>query len=86
MVDDLLRILLAARNEFKGLLKDEKIPLETRMEWFFNYGDQMLTPNFRDAIGDSFTLEMGDYLETGFTEEDVPRIKQLLNDGYSEEL
>lgn len=85
-VDMLLHIVKSAKAEFLDLLRDESIPLETRMEWFANYGDDLLSIDFRDAIGDSFTLEMGDYLESGFTEEDIPRIKDLLHKGFSEEL
>lgn len=80
MIDELLVLLKAIKGDFRELLLDKRIPLETRMEWFVNYGEEFLGVEINDGA-DHLTVEMSGYLEEGFTDEDLPRITKLLTDG-----
>lgn len=85
-MDNLIRLFRAIREDFKSMISDKTIPLETRMEWFATYGDEILQPKFNDKVGDSYTLAIASYLEDGWDETEVADIEQILQDGYSEEL
>ena len=82
MIDDLLKILKAVKEDFRELLVDERIPLEKRMEWFANYADDFLPVEFNDGA-DHLSVEMSGYLEDGYNEQDLERINKILHDGIS---
>lgn len=82
MVDDLLRILNAAKSDFKSLLVDKTIPLETRMEWFVNYGHDFLEICI-SSYPYVLTAEINKYLEEGYSEAEIPYIEEILADGIA---
>lgn len=85
-MDNLIKLFRAIREDFKSMIKDPTIPLETRMEWFATYGDEILQPKFNNIIGNSLTLAISSYLEEGWSDKEIKDIEKILADGYSEEL